>query len=355
MAVNKSVDIQGRDIFSQGALNAPTLRATINTTSNWTVPAGVKAIMFVLAGGGGGGSSRGNATNGGGGGGGGGVHARVIPVQPGGTVAIAVGSGGTGALANAGDTNGGSGGNSTLTYGNTTYQAYGATQYTTSGGFGQYAGGGGNGPTNAYGAAGSLPFLPYVPTNFVIEAQPYVQYYSNGSFHTNYSSNMAGGSPNTGSSTGTLPLGLVPYSGSLGSTSNLSSSNVGPNNTFGLAGGGAAGSNYSNNTGVSMPGNIGNNTFPYRGSGGITGGGGAGIPNQSGGGPGGGGHGGAGGSATAVASSFAAGGGGGLTGAGATSTSSSGGAGGTGGGGGGGAVAGGNGGAGGAGACLIYY
>jgi hypothetical protein len=76
----------------------PSLQQTINTTSNWTVPANVNEVWIHAAGGGGGGGGKDTASaayhrQAGSGGSG---YFTYAPVTPGETVAITIGSGGTG-------------------------------------------------------------------------------------------------------------------------------------------------------------------------------------------------------------------------------------------------------------------
>lgn len=106
-------------------------------SGNYTVPAGVTSINYlVVAGGGGGaGSYGGSVANGGGGGGAGGVLAGTLAVTPGQTIAYSVGAGGTGSAD--GSTAATSGGNSTF------------SSFTATGG-----GRGGNG-SNAASSGGS--------------------------------------------------------------------------------------------------------------------------------------------------------------------------------------------------------
>ncbi len=358
MAVDKTVEIQGIDGPSQGALVSPTLKATINSTSNWTVPAGVNAILFFLAGGGGGGSAKGSGNvSGSSGGASGGLLVRAISVTPGSTIGITCGAGGTGASAGT-DSNGGPGGASYLSAGNTLFGVNGANQYTTNAGFANHTGSSGSVRNVVSNTAGAIAFVPYVPTNFVVEMGMTPQQVSS-SFYTNSltgSVNVIQNNTVAGSG-GYLGVGLTPQASSNNINSNLST-NVSVN-TFHTVGGGSGVGSYSMNQ--TQPWNT--NNIPgfsqIHGQGGIIGGGGAGSPNIQGvSGSGGSGHGGVGGSANNDGSGRGAGGGGGLTGAGNTANTNSGGNGGSGGGGGGGhaavntTAAGGNGGAG---ACLIYY
>jgi len=70
---------------------------TIETSQNWTVPAGVYEVVVFLIGGGGGGG--GYADNAGGGGGGGGYAAnKVLQVTPGSVIPVTIGAGGTGGI-----------------------------------------------------------------------------------------------------------------------------------------------------------------------------------------------------------------------------------------------------------------
>lgn len=348
MAIDKSVALVGKDLGAAGVINQPQLRATINTTSNYTIPSGVNSILFVLAGAGGGGSTKGNVSQGGGGGGSGGVWMTTLTTTPGTTAAIVVGTGGTGALASAGDNNGASGGSSTFAYSGLTYTAIGGQKYTTSGGFGHQGGSSGqpNGPT----ASGTLAFSGNTANNFVFEGSPSTQGMS-GVYAYYLYSDVGGGATGGNMPQGSPNLGLR---GPYGTGTNLSNAQNNFSN-WGIMGSGASSQQY-NGLNLGQPKNVTNNIHPYTAVGGITGGGGAGGqngPNIHGG--GGHGHGGLGGNPV-NGSAFAGGGGGGLTGAGVTATSATGGAGGTGGGGGGGAgYNAGDGGVGGAGACLIYY
>jgi len=318
MAVNKTVEIQGINGPSQGALTSPSLRATINSTSNWTVPAGVNAILFFLAGGGGGGSAKSSGVvSGSSGGAAGGVLVRAISVTPGSTIGITCGAGGTGAAAGT-DTNGGPGGASYLSAGNTLFGVNGANQYTTSGGFANYTGSPGSPRSVVSNTAGAIAFVPYVPTNFVVEMGMTPQQVSN-TYYNNYMAGSVNVTQNNTipSSNGYLGVGLTPQPSSTNINSNLSA-NVSVN-SFHTAGGGSGVGSYSIN--LTQPFNM-NNVLGFsqiHGQGGIVGGGGAGSPNTQGiSGSGGGGHGGVGGSGNNGGSGLGAGGGGGLTGAGNT-------------------------------------
>jgi hypothetical protein len=362
MAVNKTVSVTGKDGAAAGSIVAPTLKATINTTSNWTVPAGVNAIFFALAGGGGGGSSRGNASSGGSSGGAaGGLLVKAIQVTPGQVLAITCGAGGTGAAAGT-DTNGAGGGASYLSAGNLLFGVNGANRYTTSSGFGQYSGSPGNPRSVVSNTAGVPSFVPNVATNFVVEMGMTPQQVSN-TYYNNYVT--SGGSNvitnyTSPSSSGSLGVGLTPQ---FGNTANNNLSTNVTNTSFHLVGGGSGSGQYSLNA-FTQPANMNFLSIhtPIHGQGAMIGGGGAGTSNYSGlSGSGGGGHGGVGGNANESQSGRGAGGGGGLTGAGNTANDFNGGNGGSGGGGGGGhsftnnGASGYSGGNGGAGACLIYY
>jgi hypothetical protein len=353
MAVQKTVDLIGRDLGSAGVISAPQLRATINTTSNYTIPAGVKQILFVLAGAGGGGSSQGSGNSGGGGGGGGGgVWMTTLLVTPGTTAAIVCGTGGAGASGGSSN-NGLSGGASTFTYGGLTYTANGGNQYTPNSGFGRF--GGGPGSTSGPSASGSLAFGGNTTNNFVFEGTPSVEAFTGGSPNHNTIQSATQGLNGNGSGTGVINAGLRTVFSSGTNLSNVTNSTI---NQWYTNGSGAAGEDWNGfNNGNPKSSNDGN-FFPFHGKSALVGGGGAG--HGSGGvnsaGSGGGGHGGVGGSRNVAGANLGAGGGAGLTGAGGTATSGTGGAGGSGGGGGGGAKnASSDGGAGGAGACLIYY
>jgi hypothetical protein len=357
MAVEKTVRIQGTSGTAQGALTSPTLRATINTTSNWTVPAGVNAILFFLAGGGGGAGARANGVvAGSGAGAAGGLLVKAISVTPGTTIGITCGAGGTGAAAGS-DSNGGSGGASYLSVGNILFGVNGGAQYTTMTGFAQYAGSIGSVRSVVSNTAGSIAFVPYVATNFVVEMGMTPQQFS-GTYYNNYMVGSGNVTQNNTvpNSSGYLGVGLTPKPSDNNINSNLTNVSV---NSFHTVGGGSGAGSYSVNFTQAF--NM-NNVLAFsqiHGQGGIIGGGGAGSPAYQGlSGSGGSGHGGAGGSGNNNGSGRGAGGGGGLTGAGATANTNDGGAGGTGGGGGGGHAAvntSATGGSGGAGACLIYY
>lgn len=353
MSVQKSIPLQGASLGAAGVSNAPTLRATINTTSNWTVPTGVKAIMFVLAGGGGGGSAR--AGDGGAGGGAGGVLIRAVPVTPGSNLGITIGAGGTGATSGNND-NGNAGGSSSISVGNILFTIAGATKYTTISGYGQYAGTAGSTVNINSNTAGTAPIVPTINTNFVLEIAPILDTLQSGNDRTN---TMGPGSINStpsmgsGSYRGSL-FGLAPvYNGNQTPrqrTNFVISNNNQINSTFSFGGGGAPSAPYNNfsNRWVDI-------YTPTHGEGGLVGGGGASYNSTGYAGRGGAGMGGLGGSANLSGGWRGGGGGGGLTGAGNTANTASGGNGGTGGGGGGGAGSNGNAGSGGAGACLIYY
>ncbi len=115
-----------------------TVTETFTANGTWTVPNGVVEVTALLVGGGGGGAGGRNTTSGGGGGGGGGgnVMESVIPVAPGTTWTVVVGTAGAA---------GGVGGNGT---------AGSASQMTGPGGVPIYAGAGGSGgntTSQAYG------------------------------------------------------------------------------------------------------------------------------------------------------------------------------------------------------------
>ena len=116
-------------------------------SGNYTVPAGVTSINYLVVAGGGG--AGGNAFNGGGGGGG--VLAGSMSVTPGQTIAYSVGAGGAGG---SGGTNGSNGSNSTL--GSLTAIGGGAGGSTANGaGSSGGSGGGGAGGSSGTGAAGA--------------------------------------------------------------------------------------------------------------------------------------------------------------------------------------------------------
>jgi hypothetical protein len=342
MAVNKTVDLVGKDLGAQAILSAPQLRATINTTSNYTVPTGVKALMFVIAGGGSGGSAK-NNSSGGGGGGAGSCLFKVIAVTPGDVLGITIGSGGTGANA-ASDTNGTSGGTTTISAGNLLFGAGGGSRSQVNSGYGGQGGNVGGYSNITSNTAGTTGFSPFIETNFIIEAG---LNYSSG---PNYIASAIAITNTYGFNTGGgyLGIGLTPYLG--GNISNASASVT----SWYTAGSASGASQINTNDNISHNANV--NFGPLRGTAGFVGAGGSAGQGQTGlAGAGGGGAGGAGGTGNVASSGLGAGGGGGLTGAGATATSQTGGAGGTGGGGGGGGGWGGAGGNAGAGACLIYY
>jgi hypothetical protein len=344
MAVDKSVALVGKDLGAQAVLNAPQLRSTINTTSNYTVPAGVNALMFVLAGGGGGGSA-GNAGQGGAGGGAGGVYFKPVAVTPGQVLGITIGAGGTGAN-NSSALAGASGGTSSISVSSTTFNVGGGV---TSGNY-SYGGQSGDIGTPTATTVGTVAFTPQIFTNFVIEAgvAPNTisnSLYVNTYFGTNsYTANSNNGNP---VSRGALRSLTPALGGNLPNTATV--------NNFHLSGGGGTSGNMTSSYFGPFPAGFDVNYFVNSGVSGVIGGGGAGALSNAYAGAGGGGAGGVGGSANTTANARGAGGGGGLTGAGATSSTANGGAGGTGGGGGGGSGRAGAGGAGGAGACLIYY
>lgn len=347
MAIQKTVNLIGRDLGSAGVIGSPQLRATINTTSNYTIPAGVKQIMFVLAGAGGGGGTQGSGQAGGGGGGGGGVWMTTILVTPGTTAAIAVGTGGTGALASNGSNNGEAGGASTFTYGGLIYTANGASKYTTNSGFGYQ--GGGPGSASGPSASGTLAFGGNTTNNFVFEGTPSAEGF--GFANHNMIQGTTGTLNGAGSGTGSINIGLRTAYGTGTNLSNTTN-NISSWYTNAQGANGQAYTSFNNGS----PKNSDNGVLvPFWGKGSLVGGGGASAQSYTSAGAGGSGHGGVGGSAQALGASRGAGGGGGLTGAGSTANTAAGGAGGTGGGGGGGGSNNGDGGVGGAGACLIYY
>jgi len=84
--------------------NAQTISQTFNATSTFTVPIGVTSVTAEAFGGGGKGGSRSSGSNGGYGGGGGGAYARsVVPVVPGTTYTVTVGTGSTSSASSGGD------------------------------------------------------------------------------------------------------------------------------------------------------------------------------------------------------------------------------------------------------------
>lgn len=353
MSVQKSIPIQGSSLGAAGLTSAPSLRATINTTSNWTVPTGVKAIMFVLAGGGGGGSAR--VGDGGAGGSAGGVLIRTVPVTPGSTLGITIGAGGNGATSG-NNNNGNAGGSSSISVGNLLFTIAGASKYTDSSGWGHYAGSAGANFSVNSNVAGTPAITPAVDTNFVLEITPTIDVINGGNNRVNtMGPSETNSSPGMGSGSfrGTL-FNLTPVFNGNQTPIQRSNYNVGSNNninnSFSFGGGGAPSAIYTNysNRWVDV-------FTPTHGEGGLVGGGGASYSGTGYAGRGGAGMGGLGGSANLSGGWRGGGGGGGLTGAGNTANTASGGNGGTGGGGGGGAGSNGNGGSGGAGACLIYY
>ena len=89
------------DIFVQGATETGVLFSS--TAASWTVPAGVNSVTVEAWGGGGGGGNSNNGTGNGGGGGGGGSYSKsVVPVVPGATPGVTVGTGGAGGPASSG-------------------------------------------------------------------------------------------------------------------------------------------------------------------------------------------------------------------------------------------------------------
>jgi hypothetical protein len=108
------------------------LQQTFSNSTTWTVPAGVRGVYAMIVGAGGGGSAM--ASNGLAGSAGE-VRLIPVPVNPGATVGITIGSGGSGATS--GNTTGGTGGATSLT-------TLGLT-YSSLGGNGAYNGGGSGG------------------------------------------------------------------------------------------------------------------------------------------------------------------------------------------------------------------
>jgi hypothetical protein len=350
MAVNKTVDLIGKDLGAAGVINSPQLRATINTTSNYTIPTGVNQILFVLAGAGSGGSTLGTNSQGAGAGAGGGLWMTTLLVTPGTTAAITIGAGGAGAVVNTGSNNGSVGGASTFTYGGLVYTSNGGQRSNPDPGYGLDASGPGSagGPT---ASGGNLAFGANTTNNFVFEGTPSVealtQNISSRNFNSLYSNSPGG--QGSGGGTGAPNSALRTSFGSGTNLSNLLANNIGQWITNM---GGQSARPYSgfNEGGPRGAGEIVN---PLSCGGSIIGGGGAGSQDGLFSGSGGGGHGGIGGAGST--NGGGGGGGGGLTGAGSAGGASNGGAGGAGGGGGGGGGRNGSGGAGGAGACLIYY
>jgi hypothetical protein len=364
MTVDKSIPL---DVASQGettTLNVPTLRTTINTTSNWTVPAGVKAILLVAAGGGGG-SGQNMAGTGSSGGGGGGVAVKALPVTPGSTVGITIGAGGTANAYNASNSaKGNTGGTTQVNISTLSIRANGGT------------GGGGNTNTATARAqtgnggnaiiysnvSGSLSSIPSIKTNFVLDIpHPYVTANSASYYWSSSGGWSQQGNYSAPGYSSILDADLQP------SCLGILKSYIGTNNTpypifdksptYYLAGssGGAGNASWNSNSGT-QPQYFISSVF---GQTGFTGGGGAANPELSATqylqGYGGGGIGGAGGNTNAAGTLGCGGGGGGIAGAGNSATSNAAGNGGAGGGGGGGKITNSTGGTGGDGAVLIYY
>lgn len=123
---------------------------------NFTVPYGIYALTTFAIGGGGGGGGGGTAMNlsflSGGGGGAGGYLSASIPVLPGQTVSIVVGSGGSGGSAWSGaGVRAGNGSNTVIAANKITYTCYGGNGGDSSGNPGT----GGSGPTGI-GNSGSM-------------------------------------------------------------------------------------------------------------------------------------------------------------------------------------------------------
>jgi hypothetical protein len=97
MAIDRTTSIT--PVLDTGTqYTSPTLRQTITTSSNWTVPSGITQAFVVVAGGGGGGGA--TSTTSGGGGSGGTVWMGQIPLTPGDTFAVTIGAGGIGTINN---------------------------------------------------------------------------------------------------------------------------------------------------------------------------------------------------------------------------------------------------------------
>ena len=232
-------------------------------TTNWTVPAGVTSVDYLVVGGGGGGGS-GEVT--GGGGGAGGIVAGAVAVS--GYVAIIVGSGGTGGN----DASGGNGGDSGL--GNiTAVGGGGGGGGHNAGNTGGSGGGGGGSGWDTYVGGGNTPG----------------QGSSGGSGNVGYmygggggggastagitGAGSAGGNGGTGTLSsitgqsvayaggggGGIYCGGTPGVGGLGGGGNASSSGAGLAGTNGTGGGGAGGTNYlcPSGAGVGGPGGSG--------------------------------------------------------------------------------------------------
>jgi hypothetical protein len=145
--------------FSMLVSSVAPLIKTVTANEDWTVPAGVTAVMFhwVIAGGGGGGNSTegGNGSGGGGGGSGGYYHQVEVPCSPGQVFSFIIGDGGVGASAAASGLKGADGGG-------TTVLLNGTPVFNTSGGKGGQggtdslipAGGDGGAPGGARGLDG---------------------------------------------------------------------------------------------------------------------------------------------------------------------------------------------------------
>lgn len=134
--------------YSSGGIGYRVLTFTSTTVCDWTVPAGVTSIDYLLVGGGGGGGYAASS----GGGGGGLLEATASSVTPTSTLTVTVGSGGAGGISTA--TTGATGGSSSLTVSSPTPTATGGRGGLF--GFSQAGGAGGTGTTSG-GAGGRSP------------------------------------------------------------------------------------------------------------------------------------------------------------------------------------------------------